>query len=57
MVIDKTTKAFKDQKKNAFTGLDDFVSSKSKVGLEMLQGSAAELTAGEEDYTDDESSV
>lgn len=56
MVIDKTTKAFKDQKKNAFTGLDDFVSSKSKVGLEMLQGSA-ELTAGEEDYTDDESSV
>jgi len=42
MVIDKTNKAFKDQKKNsAFTGLDDFVSSKSKVGLSMLQGTAA----------------
>lgn len=59
MVIDKTNKAFKDQKKNAFTGLDDFVSSKSKVGLEMLQGTdAVEFSAEEEDYnTDDESSV
>ena len=38
MVIDKTKKAFKDQKKQVLTGLDDFVSSDSKLGLEMLQG-------------------
>ena len=40
MVIEKTKKAFKQQKK-APPRLDDFVSSQSKMGLEMLQGDDA----------------
>ena len=36
MVIDKTKKAFRDQRKKGTANLEEFVSNQSKHGLEML---------------------
>ena len=52
MVIEKTKKAFKAQRKESNLGLDEFVSKDSAEGLKMLQEDNGPSSDSSEDEAD-----